>query len=124
MADINFIPGKGSIGFQVEVTTPQVVGYQITVIDPDGNTELEHYVGSQATNPYQVTLPKPAGSYDGCYISGTFVIIDPEGAGNNYNLNFSIRQGGYDLKPVQNIKGKTVDGKLPKTAIFHLHASA
>jgi len=121
MSDITINPANGQIGFKANVTTGQIVGYQITVIAPDGNTELEHYLsGSQKNNPYTIKLPKPVASYLNCYVSGTFTIIDPIGSGNPFSINFSIQQNGADLNPVSKIIGTTANGKIIRTAIFHL----
>jgi hypothetical protein len=120
MSDIIIDPTKGSLTVKIAVTTPQVVGYQITVFDSDGNTELEHYLSdSQTNNPFSQVLPKSASSYVGCFVSVILSIIDPAGAGNNYNIDYSIRQQNQDLDPVQHITGTSVAGKLNRIANFH-----
>jgi len=122
MSDITINPANGKLSVNIQVTTPQVVGYQTTVYAADGSTELEHYLSdSQSNNPYTVTLPNPPTSYQGCYISTTFSIIDPAGAGNNYNIDYSIQQQGASLNPVQHISGTSGAGKLNRIAIFHIN---
>jgi hypothetical protein len=121
MSDIAINPANGNLTAKIVVTTAQVVGFEIVIYDSDGNTELAHYLSdSQANNPYLCQLPQPAGYYQNKYVSAIFSIIDPIGAGNNYNINFSIQQLNADLQPVQNLNGTTVTGKLNRYAIFHI----
>jgi hypothetical protein len=121
MSDITINPANGNISVNLSVTTPQVVGYEVTVYDTDGNTPLEHYLSdSQTNNPFRPALAQPAGAYTGRYVGVVLSIIDPVGAGNNYSIDFSLRQQGADLNPVQHITGVTATGKLNRFAIFHL----
>jgi hypothetical protein len=121
MSDITINPANGAINVNLSVTTPQVVGYEVTVLDTDGNTPLEHFLSdSQTNNPFKPALAQPASAYIGRFVSVVLSIIDPVGPGNNYSIDFSLQQQGADLTPVQHITGVTATGKLNRFAIFHL----
>jgi hypothetical protein len=120
MSDIFIDPAKGPISIKVEVNTLQVLSFEMMVLAPNGNDELEHYLGnSQTSNPFLISLNPPA-SYKDCYFATNFVIIDPLGAGNNYLVHYSVVQNGIDLIPVINISGVTTNGKILRTGLFHV----
>lgn len=93
MSNVTVNPANGSISVNVAVNSLQVVGISITVYASNGMTPIEHYLSdSQTNNPFNIVLKNPPGSYSGCYVAGTFSIIDPVGAGNLYSIIFSIQQ--------------------------------
>ena len=120
MSNIFIDPKDGRISLKIEVDSLQVVGFSILVLAPDGNTELESHSGnSQDANPFIIPLKDPI-MYKDCYLTGTFVITDPNGAGNKYLVVFSVVQNDADLDPVITLSGLTTIKDVLRTGVFHV----
>ena len=120
MSNIFIDPANGRIALKIKVDSLQVVGFNILVLAPDGNTELETHSGnSQDANPFIIPLKDPV-MYKDCYLTGTFVITDPDGAGNIYNVIFSVVQNEADLAPVITLSGITTNKDVLRTGVFHV----
>lgn len=120
MSNIFIDPNNGRIALKIEVGSLQVVGFAIMVLAPDGNSQLESHTGnSQEANPFIIPLKDPM-MYKDCYLTGTFVITDPNGEGNKYLVLFSVMQNEADLIPVIALSGITTDKDVLRTGVFHV----
>ena len=120
MSDITINPPIGNIALKVDVNSMQVVSYIVTVIESDGTTVRERYTGTIGANKSSpITLQNKA-SYLNCYFMLKVAIIDPNGAGNAYSIDFSVQQNGVTLNPVITLTGQTTNQHVEDIAIFHV----
>jgi hypothetical protein len=121
MSSISINPNNGTISIKVKVNSMQVVSFSMTVYAPDGSTVLEYYTGdSQIANPYVIALQNNPSGYIGDYVAGTIKIFDPQGGGNNFDIEVAIVQDNTDLQPIISLTGTTTSGIISHQTIFHL----
>ena len=121
MSTIAINPNNGTISIKVKVNSLQEVSFSMNIYAPDGSTILERYTGnSQTANPFVMALPNNPSGYIGDYVAGTIKIFDPQGEGNNYDIEIAIVQDNTDLQPIITLTGTTTTGIVSHQTIFHL----
>jgi hypothetical protein len=121
MSSISINPNNGTISIKVKVNSLQVVSFSMSVYAPDGSTILEHYNGdSQIANPFVIALPNAPSGYISDYVAGTIKIFDPQGEGNNFDIEIAIVQDNTDLQPTISLTGISASGIISHQIIFHL----
>src|ERR1700683_843968 len=115
MPDIKVNNTATPLSVQLKAESLQDFGYVINVIDTSHNV-IESHNGNldNMTDTAIVALNKTADAYIECFINGVVTIGDPAGAGNNYDLEFSLLQNGAGLLPVISLTGTTTANDITR----------
>jgi len=121
MKDIIINPNGGKISVSIKLKSMVVSGYEIIIYKPDQTTIIEKIEGnSDTSDPFIYELLYSPSFYKDCYATCAFAISDPQGGGNDYEIEFSLNQDAIQLNPVINITGKTTIGKVVDDEIYCL----
>lgn len=122
MTEITIDPAKRTLSMEVKSESLHALGFEIIVFNTDGNSYIEGYEGSTASDSiWSAVFKREAEFYIGKYICGTFVFKSPNGNdGIPFTARFGILQGGWPLEPDIAMTGTTSNGKQTILESFHL----
>lgn len=122
MTEINLNPTKSTISVQITSQSLHVLGFVITVYEPDKNTIIEELSGdTKNENPFTKALELKPSDSEGKYISGTFTFMSPDGKDYPYSAIFSILEDKNIILPNINVSGVTMNGSGSNIKTFHVN---
>ncbi len=122
MTQVFIDPTKTTIAIQVLSQSLHAIGFNITVFQSDGNTVKEEHSGTtQNNNPETISLNNAPSNYKGCFISGFFTIVSPNGNDGPYALVFLVLVDGAVINPTMPLSGNTNGGKAITGGTFQLN---
>lgn len=93
MQTISIDPNQGVVSVDLLFPTPQVTTYRLQIFKPNSNDLLLDVTGNnQNTDDDTYALPMPPSGNTGCLLWCTATTIDPQGAGNNYQVQMAVSQ--------------------------------
>jgi hypothetical protein len=122
MTEIFINPTKKNIAIQINSQSLHALGFEITVFATDGNTVIEQFTGdTKVNNPFSKTLKNAPATYKGCYVSGTFTVISPDGKDYLYSILYSILEEGITINPALTLTGTTTNGQDSIISVYHIN---